>query len=96
MGVTSTSLRPRLPHRYAAGLVSAAVLGLLALGAWLLILNGGVSVVSQSRSVAPFSAVELAGGNIVTVSVGARQSVVVHAHENMLDHITTRVIVATS
>lgn len=93
MGVTSTSLRPRLPHRYAAGLVSAAVLGLLALGAWRLILNGGVSVVSQSRSVAPFSAVELAGGNIVTVRAGARQSVVVHAHENMLDHITTRVIV---
>ena len=61
MGVTSRPLHPRLQHRYTAGLVSAAVLGLLALWAWLLILNGGVSVVSQTRSVVPFSAVKLAG-----------------------------------
>ena len=88
----SVALRPRAPHRYALVAVAAVLLGLLALGVWQLTQNGASRVVSQTRSVAPFSAVELAGSNIVTVRVGARQSVIVHAHANMLDRVTTQVV----
>jgi Putative auto-transporter adhesin, head GIN domain len=87
----SVALLPRAPHRCALVAVVAVVLGLFALGVWQLTQNGGSSVVSQTRPVAPFSSIELADSNIVTVDAGARQSVVVHAHANMLDHITTRV-----
>ena len=88
----SVALRPRAPHGYDLVAVVAVVLGLFALGVWQLTQHGGSSVVSQTRSVAPFSSVELAGSNIVTVRAGARQSVVVHAHANMLGHVTTRVL----
>jgi Putative auto-transporter adhesin, head GIN domain len=91
----SVALRSSAPHRYALVAVAAVLLGLLALAVWQLTQNGASRVVSQTRSVAPFSAVELAGSNIVTVRVGARQSgqsVIVHAHANMLDHITTQVV----
>jgi len=88
----TVGLRPRAPHRYALVALAAVVLGRFALGVWQLTQNGGSSVVSQTRSVAPFSSIELAGSNIVTVRAGARQSVVVHAHANMLDHVTSQVV----
>ena len=46
---------------------------------------------SQARELAPFDAVELAGSNEVTIRVGGEQSVVVHADDNLLDWVTTRV-----
>ncbi len=46
---------------------------------------------TQSRHVAEFSSVELAGSNNVVVHVGDQQSVVVHADDNLLDHVTTEV-----
>jgi hypothetical protein len=46
---------------------------------------------SQARELAPFEAVELAGSNEVTIRVGGEQSVVVHADDNLLDRVTTRV-----
>jgi hypothetical protein len=46
---------------------------------------------SQARELAPFDAVELAGSNEVTIRVGGEQSVVVHADDNLLDRVTTRV-----
>jgi putative autotransporter adhesin-like protein len=52
--------------------------------------GSGVAAV-QTRAVAPFGAVELAGSNRVTIDVGGRQSVVVHADDNLLDRITTDV-----
>ena len=45
----------------------------------------------QARSLPPFTGVELAGDNNVTVQVGVRQSVVVHADSNLLTRVTTRV-----
>jgi Putative auto-transporter adhesin, head GIN domain len=46
---------------------------------------------TQTREVAPFSGVELAGANNVIVHVGETQSVVVHADDNLLDRVTTEV-----
>jgi len=63
----------------------------VAVGVWQLTRTGAPRVISQSRPVAPFSRVALAGDNVVTVSVGPRQSVVVRARQNMLGHVTTRV-----
>jgi hypothetical protein len=68
------------------------LVGVLALGIWQLTDIGRPSVISQTRSVAPFNAVELAGSDIVTVRVGAPRSVTVHARRGMLDHVATRVL----
>lgn len=46
---------------------------------------------SQTRHVATFTAVELAGSNIVDIRVDGTQSVVVHADDNLLSRITTTV-----
>ena len=47
---------------------------------------------TQTRSVPAFTGVELAGANNVVVQVGpAKQSVVVHADNNLLGRVTTRV-----
>jgi hypothetical protein len=50
--------------------------------------GSGVPAV-QTRTVPPFTGVELAGSNNVIVTVGGTQSVVVHADENLLGHVTT-------
>ena len=73
------------------------MVGLLAVVAvivWL-VTQSGATVVSQTRALAPFSAVELAGANVVTVHVGAAQSVVVHARQSELQLITTDVRAGT-
>jgi hypothetical protein len=46
---------------------------------------------SQARALPPFTRVDLAGANNVTVHVGTRRSVVVHADGNLLRRVTTRV-----
>ena len=46
---------------------------------------------SERRELPPFDAVELAGSNQVTIRSGGEQSVVVHADDNLLDRVTTRV-----
>lgn len=46
---------------------------------------------SESRNLPPITAVELAGSNNVTVRVGAPQSVVVHADDNLVGHVRTTV-----
>jgi hydroxyethylthiazole kinase-like sugar kinase family protein len=50
---------------------------------------------TQTRAVARFSRIDLTGSNKVTVVVGGRQSVVVHADSNLLDRVTTRVAAGT-
>src|SRR4051812_41675810 len=75
-----------------AGVVAGA-------GAVLLATNGdgyhgmhGSGVPAQQTRVVPaFSRVELAGSNVVTVHVGGRPSVVVHADRNLLSRVTTTV-----
>jgi hypothetical protein len=46
---------------------------------------------TQTREVAPFNGVELAGGNNVVIRVGEKQSVVVKADDNLLNRVTTQV-----
>jgi hypothetical protein len=53
--------------------------------------TGSGAAATQTRSLPPFTGVELAGDNNVVVRVGPRQSVVVHADSNLLTRVTTRV-----
>lgn len=54
--------------------------------------TGSGVAATQARSLPAFTGVELAAGNNVVVQVGpARQSVVVHADDNLLRRITTQV-----
>jgi hypothetical protein len=53
--------------------------------------TGSGVAATQARSLPPFTRVDLAGANNVTVRVGAKQSVVVHADSNLLRRVTTRV-----
>jgi hypothetical protein len=57
--------------------------------------QGSGIAASQTRAVAGFSGVELAGSNVVTVRVGGKQSVVVHADDNLLSRVTTQVRAGT-
>lgn len=53
--------------------------------------EGSGVAATQTRTLPPFTGVDLAGHNNVIVQVGARQSVVVHGDSNLLAHVTTRV-----
>jgi hypothetical protein len=54
------------------------------------VLGSGVAA-TETRAVAPFTTVELSGANVVTIEVGAPQSVVVQADDNVLENVTTEV-----
>ena len=103
MTVAPTSLHGRAPHRrwlMAAGaaalVVAGIVIGLLVHGDTTET-SSGVGVegsgvpASETRDVAAFAAVDLAGSNNVTIHVGGEQAVVVSADDNLVDHVTTRV-----
>jgi hypothetical protein len=53
--------------------------------------TGSGVTATQARSVPAFTRVDLAGANNVIVRVGARRSVTVHADDNLLGRVTTRV-----
>ena len=53
--------------------------------------DGSGHAVSQARPLSRFGAVELAGSIPITVRVGAPRSVVVHADDNLVSQVTTRV-----
>jgi hypothetical protein len=53
--------------------------------------QGSGTSATQVRHVERFSGVELAGSNNVMIHVGAAQSVVVRADDNLLDRVTTEV-----
>jgi Putative auto-transporter adhesin, head GIN domain len=53
--------------------------------------QGSGVAATQTRVVGAFSGVVLAGSNAVVVRVGGRQSVVVHADDNLLRYVTTTV-----
>jgi hypothetical protein len=52
--------------------------------------QGSGVAATQTRAVATFSRLDLAGSSKVTVVVGGRQSVVVHADSNLLGRVATR------
>ena len=58
-------------------------------------IQGSGIAAAQTRTVAGFSRLELAGSNNVTVVVAAPQSVVVHADSNLISHVTTQVVGGT-
>ena len=53
--------------------------------------DGSGVAATQTRTLAPFTAVDLAGASDVTVRVGAKQTVVVQADDNLINHIKTGV-----
>jgi hypothetical protein len=53
--------------------------------------TGSGVAVRQTRVLPPFTGVNLAGANNVVVRVGGKQSVVVHADDNLIARVTTRV-----
>jgi len=57
--------------------------------------QGSGVAATQSRVLATFSRLDLAGSNDVTVAVGRRQSVVVRADSNLMRYVTTRVVAGT-
>lgn len=57
--------------------------------------QGSGVAATQSRALPTFSGLDLAGSNNVTVVVGGRQSVVVHADSNLVGYVTTRVVAGT-
>jgi hypothetical protein len=54
-------------------------------------LVGSGTAVAQPRHLGAFSSVDVAGSSNVTVRAGGRQSVVVHADDNLLGQVTTQV-----
>jgi hypothetical protein len=95
--------RRRAPHRHDVALLVAVVL--LAAAVAVLLLRhdvipassgtggtrGSGVAATETRAVPPFSSVELAGSSIVTIAVGRPRSVVVHADDNLVGHVTTEV-----
>jgi hypothetical protein len=85
-------------------LAGVLVVVLIALGGLLLVrydvlqgssssdaLQGSGVAATQTRSLASFSGVELAGSNTVTIRAGSTQSIDVHADDNLLGRVTTGV-----
>jgi Putative auto-transporter adhesin, head GIN domain len=94
------------PHRSRRVLIAAftAAAILAAIGIVLAVRGGGSAgsgiqgsgvAATQTRTVARFSSLELAGSNNVTVTVGTTQSVAVHADSNLISHVTTHVVAGT-
>jgi Putative auto-transporter adhesin, head GIN domain len=92
-------------HRPAAVIVPlVAALILAGIGVALLVhgngstgsgLQGSGVPATQTRVLARFSSLDLAGANDVSVVVGGPQSVVVQADSNLISHVTTRVAAGT-
>ncbi len=105
MTVVPTPHHQRTPHRYQLALAALLVVVLL-LGVALLLLlrydvftrssssngvQGSGVAATQTRELPTFQSVELAGSNNVSIRVGGKQSVVVHADDNLLGRVTTEV-----
>jgi hypothetical protein len=54
-------------------------------------LAGSGTPAADARTLPPFTSVDLAGSNVVTIAVGRKQSVVVKADNNLIRHVTTSV-----
>jgi Putative auto-transporter adhesin, head GIN domain len=57
--------------------------------------QGSGVAATQPRVLDTFSSLDLAGSNNVSVAVGGRQSVVVHADSNLMRNVTTRMVAGT-
>ena len=52
-------------------------------------IQGSGVAATETRTTEPFSAVDLRGTNDVAITVGPKQSIVVHADDNLIDRVTT-------
>jgi hypothetical protein len=106
MTLAPTPVRRRHRRGITPGLFLAAALVLGAIAVVLLVqhdvfqrsssgLEGSGVPTTQTRVVAAFTAVDLAGGNTVNVWVGGKRSVVVHGDDNLVDRVTTDVVSGT-
>jgi hypothetical protein len=109
MAISSPPRGGQAAPRRERGLITALVLALvavlvLAAAVVALLARGGLPgsgvqgsgvAATQPRVLATFSSLDLAGSNNVTVAVGGRQSVVVHADNNLIRYVTTRVAAGT-
>jgi hypothetical protein len=88
-------------ERIRATVITAVISAGVALSTVLLTACGGAITAgsgiaaTQTRHLAAFTSVDLAGSNNVTVHVGGRQSVVVHADDNLLRRVITQVHAGT-
>ena len=95
--------RRHAAHRSQLALVAVLLLALIALAIVLIrydvfggsssssTVQGSGVAATQTRELQNFSSVELSGSNNVVVHVGGKQSVVVHADDNLLRYVTTQV-----
>lgn len=106
MAITTTPDRGGHPAHHSQPIMIAvliAVLALAVIGVAVLVhggssnsgVQGSGAAVTQTRTVASFTGLDLAGSNNVTVVVGGPQSVVVHADSNLVNHVTTGVVAGT-
>jgi hypothetical protein len=106
MTVAPTSIQsPREHHRFRWLLIVVLALGAAAVAVGLLFqfdvfgssstststVEGSGVAATQTRHVAPFQRVELAGSNNVVIRVRQKQSVVVRADDNLIARVTTEV-----
>lgn len=86
-------------QRIRAGVIGAVICVGTAFSAVLLTACGGITGMGaaavQTRHLAAFDSVDLAGSNNVTIHVGGKQSVVVRADSNLLHRVTTQVHAGT-
>jgi hypothetical protein len=104
MTVAPTSVQPRREH-HRTRWVLVAILAFLLGGLAVVLLyqfdvfgsssssgsQGSGVPATQTRDVAAFNSVQLAGANNVVIRVGERRSVVVKADDNLLNRVTTEV-----
>jgi len=107
MAITTAPRRGGHPAHHGQPIMIAVLIAALAvvtIGIALLLVYSGSSnsgvqgsgvAVTQTRTVATFTSLDLAGSNNITITVGRPQSIVIHADSNLINHVTTQVMAGT-
>jgi Putative auto-transporter adhesin, head GIN domain len=98
MAITTAPHRSGGPVHHGQPILIAvliAVLAVVAIAIALLVYGSSGAAATQTRTVAGFTSLDLAGSNNVTIIVGRPQSVVVHADSKVINHVTTEVVAGT-
>ncbi len=102
MAITTAPHRSGRPVHHGQPIMIAVLIAVLAVVAIaiaiaiaLLVYGSSGAAATQTRTVAGFSRLDLAGSNNVTIIAGRPQSVVVHADSKVINHVTTDVVAGT-
>ncbi len=98
MAITTAPGRSGHAAQHGRPVMTAIVIAVLAVAATavaLLAFGSSGTAVTQARTVAGFTSLDLAGSNNVTIIVGRPQSVSVHADSSLINHVTTDVVAGT-